>query len=233
MPTWPQLKFFVKTQHLWNPYIQSISTASTGFYLILVLRSSPFKVGGYCHNPGKYPSQLMFTAIKASTNKLPIWPYPHFYAILKLVSGNIHYSWPPGHILHHWPLWTIINPTTPGQYLISGPGGHFPFQGPLVPLAQSRALFPPLPFWGLGPKWDIWATPYSFYGPWDQLDPFWPKSNGAKGADLQPQCQVGSKPQLSTPEPNFGHNPRIPKMAKNPQNLKMAKRMQNHQIGHK
>ncbi|MBW0547606.1 hypothetical protein O181_087321, partial [Austropuccinia psidii MF-1] len=36
--------FFSSFKHLWKPYVQSVSTASTGFYLILVLRSSPYKV---------------------------------------------------------------------------------------------------------------------------------------------------------------------------------------------
>ncbi|MBW0507905.1 hypothetical protein O181_047620 [Austropuccinia psidii MF-1] len=35
-----------KNQYLWNLHAQAVSTASTGSYPILVLRSSPFKVGG-------------------------------------------------------------------------------------------------------------------------------------------------------------------------------------------
>ncbi|MBW0550653.1 hypothetical protein O181_090368 [Austropuccinia psidii MF-1] len=73
-------------------YAQSISTASTGFYLFLVLRSSPFKVGGYCHNHRKDPSQFVFTARYASTK---IWPIGH---IIK--SGQIYFlgmEWPFGH----------------------------------------------------------------------------------------------------------------------------------------
>ncbi|MBW0522610.1 hypothetical protein O181_062325 [Austropuccinia psidii MF-1] len=63
--------FFAKFQHLWNPYIQFLSKASTDFYLVLVLRSSPFKVGGTVTTLRKDPSQFVFMAIEASSN---IWP---------------------------------------------------------------------------------------------------------------------------------------------------------------
>ncbi|MBW0540266.1 hypothetical protein O181_079981 [Austropuccinia psidii MF-1] len=96
--------------------------ASTGFYLILVLRSSLFKVGGYCHNHKECPSSIGVVAIPTwgqMANLAPsgalwnFWPYHYslaFYgprpypAIIGL----------PGHFPY---------PQHPGLYLCVGPGG--------------------------------------------------------------------------------------------------------------
>ncbi|MBW0541327.1 hypothetical protein O181_081042 [Austropuccinia psidii MF-1] len=92
--------FFSRLKDLWNPYVQSVSTALTGFYLILVLRSSPFKVGGYCHNHKECPSSIGVTAI-------PTWDqvganWPHHIVLANLApSGAL---WHFGHITIPWPF---------------------------------------------------------------------------------------------------------------------------------
>ncbi|MBW0584031.1 hypothetical protein O181_123746 [Austropuccinia psidii MF-1] len=66
------LKVLFKIQYLWNPYSQSVSTASTGLYLILVLRSSPFKVGGTVTTTKNDPPQLVLQQSQPETKFGPI-----------------------------------------------------------------------------------------------------------------------------------------------------------------
>ncbi|MBW0586763.1 hypothetical protein O181_126478 [Austropuccinia psidii MF-1] len=159
-------KILFKIQFHWNPYVQSISTASTGLYLILVLRSAPFKVGGTVTTTNNHPPNVWCSNSSLNT-----------------VYGAYGPSIPP-------------------------PG----------PLAQ------PLILWGFGlnslfgPFRPSTARVPQFMGP---LGPFWPKSNGSKGAK-------GAAHQV--PNHKWDHlsqlwpqNPTSPEMAKPPCDPKLAK----------
>ncbi|MBW0534384.1 hypothetical protein O181_074099 [Austropuccinia psidii MF-1] len=64
-----QLKF-----HIWNPYIQSTSSASNGFLTCLGAQELTIKGGGTVTTAGKTPPNWCFMAIKASTI---IWSIGH------------------------------------------------------------------------------------------------------------------------------------------------------------
>ncbi|MBW0572057.1 hypothetical protein O181_111772 [Austropuccinia psidii MF-1] len=90
---------FFKIQYLWNPYAQSVSTALTGFYLILVLSSSPFKVGGTVTTMNNDPLQLVLHQFQPETMLGPIghpvsfmanWPPLVLYGLLAIVP----FPWP-------------------------------------------------------------------------------------------------------------------------------------------
>ncbi|MBW0541312.1 hypothetical protein O181_081027 [Austropuccinia psidii MF-1] len=112
--------FFSTFKYLWHPYVQSVSTASTGFYFILVLRSSPFKVGGYFHNHKEYPSSIGVAEIPTWGN----WPHQIFMGNFA-PSGSL---WPFDHITLPWPIMapTIIYGLRPYPAIIGLPG-QFPY----------------------------------------------------------------------------------------------------------
>ncbi|MBW0592243.1 hypothetical protein O181_131958, partial [Austropuccinia psidii MF-1] len=102
--------------------------------------SSPFKVGGYCHNHKEWPSATGVAAIPTWNQVGAIWPHHIFMANLA-PSGAL---WHFGHITIPWPFMppTIIyglrpypaiiglpgqfpNPQPPGLYLFLGLGGLF------------------------------------------------------------------------------------------------------------
>ncbi|MBW0514282.1 hypothetical protein O181_053997 [Austropuccinia psidii MF-1] len=92
--------FFSRFKYLWNPHIQSVSAASTGFYLILVLRSPPFKVGQYCHNHKECPSSIGVAEIPTWDHAGAYWPHHIFMANLASSGALWHF----GHITLPWPL---------------------------------------------------------------------------------------------------------------------------------
>ncbi|MBW0566110.1 hypothetical protein O181_105825 [Austropuccinia psidii MF-1] len=91
-----------------TPASKSISTASKGFSLVLVLRSLPFKVGGTVATMGKNPPIGVYgnsDLTQSMANWPLVWPF-----------GNTHSSWPfmtSFHILLHWPSWKIPHHTRP------------------------------------------------------------------------------------------------------------------------
>ncbi|MBW0486256.1 hypothetical protein O181_025971 [Austropuccinia psidii MF-1] len=106
-------------QYLWNPYVKSFSTASTGIYLGLVLRSSPFKMGGH-----HFYSPLVRTGV------LWTWATPPFTGHLWPQTSRIA----SGHILLS--LASLANYPShqpPGQYPLFWAWGYF---------RPSRGLWP-------------------------------------------------------------------------------------------
>ncbi|MBW0555784.1 hypothetical protein O181_095499 [Austropuccinia psidii MF-1] len=89
-----------KIQHLWNPYVQSISTGS---YLVFVLRSSPFKVGGTVITTGNTPPNWCSRKDKPS----PIYGQLEILSTLGQLTGFV-VEWP-------YPLLIV----TPGPQSIS------------------------------------------------------------------------------------------------------------------
>ncbi|MBW0476718.1 hypothetical protein O181_016433 [Austropuccinia psidii MF-1] len=101
---------------------------------------------GYCHNPGKYPSQLVFMVIQAppiygqfghififmpfesSWQEIALWPYPimapgpYPASVAALANSLCHHS--------------------PGQYIIYGPGGSFTLPGATGPTNPIQGLWP-------------------------------------------------------------------------------------------
>ncbi|MBW0538179.1 hypothetical protein O181_077894 [Austropuccinia psidii MF-1] len=148
MPTLLSVQiFFSRFSNLWNSHIQSASTASTGFYLILVLRSSPFKVGGYCHNHKECPSSIWCCG---NSNLGPSWGQlstPYFMANLA-PSGAL---WHFGHI------------TIPCPFMASS---HI--RPSLASLANSHTLNPQASVLVFGPGGSespshhhcVWTTPF-------------------------------------------------------------------------
>ncbi|MBW0483242.1 hypothetical protein O181_022957 [Austropuccinia psidii MF-1] len=128
----PVIKTLFKIKYLWIPYAQSFSTASTGFYIGLVLRSSPFKVGRtvttMCnHHPmGAYDNSSLnqiYGQLAISSVLWPIRPFVVLYGFWAICTSS-------GHILK--PLALLANSPPhqpPGQYPCFGPGGSFSPRG--------------------------------------------------------------------------------------------------------
>ncbi|MBW0541445.1 hypothetical protein O181_081160 [Austropuccinia psidii MF-1] len=146
------LKNLFKIQYPWNPYVQSVSRALTDLYLILVLRSSPFKVGGVLSQPQIITllngccGNSILTQVRAN------WPYHIIYAQLAPSSA----LWPLGYLTSSLAIYGLrpytafigplgqlpTSPTPRPLPLFLGLGVLSIFQGPMAPLATTRALGP-------------------------------------------------------------------------------------------
>ncbi|MBW0525968.1 hypothetical protein O181_065683 [Austropuccinia psidii MF-1] len=127
--------FFSRSKYLWNPSVQSVSTASTGFYLILVLRSSPFKVGGYCHNHEFDPpvdgcGNPTWSQVGANWSSHIIYGQSAPLGVLWLLRHN-PFRWPfmaSGHILPSLVFLANFHLTNPQAFTLDfGHGGPFVF----------------------------------------------------------------------------------------------------------
>ncbi|MBW0544583.1 hypothetical protein O181_084298 [Austropuccinia psidii MF-1] len=120
---------FFKIKYRWNPSVRSVSTASTGFCLILVLMSSPLKVGGTvtttsltllldgCGNPTWSQVGPIGHVISVMAN----WPPWVFYGIHTITPSN-------GHILPSLAFLANSHFTNPKAFIFGfGTGGHFVF----------------------------------------------------------------------------------------------------------
>ncbi|MBW0546599.1 hypothetical protein O181_086314 [Austropuccinia psidii MF-1] len=155
------INFCFKIQHLWNRYLPTISTASKGFHLFLVLRSSPLKIG-VLSQPWKRTPQIGFCGNSSLNQSMANWPY---YKIMeKLGPGGV--KWPLGHTYLSWPIVHLIrtqaNPTElgPGGSLASlthhlglGVFGIHALFGPFRPHTASVGPFRPKGAKGL----DLWV----------------------------------------------------------------------------
>ncbi|MBW0511913.1 hypothetical protein O181_051628 [Austropuccinia psidii MF-1] len=118
-----------------------------------------------CHNPAKRPlsicvygnaslhqymGNLAIFSILCHLNPYGVeWPFGHIHSSFPFRDPALNF--PPGHILHHWHPWPILNPTNPkANTLVLGPWGHLDFQGPLAPLNLSTDFGPPPLIRGFG-----------------------------------------------------------------------------------
>ncbi|MBW0475275.1 hypothetical protein O181_014990 [Austropuccinia psidii MF-1] len=153
------LKILFIIQYLLNPYVKSISTASTGFYLLLVLRSSPFKVGRYCPNHKYSPPNGCWGNSGLNPVYVQLAISPFYWS---LMGPNLIYGLRPYAAFISLVGQFSTSPTPRPLSFSLGLGGLFGLPGPMAALTNTRSLGPTPYIMGvlaflrhLGPLWPL------------------------------------------------------------------------------